>query len=306
MKKFIIALIFLVSCGGDLSIVRKTSVEEKWFLPYVDGMNGVENIAFDNDFMYVTGLDGVLYKIESSDNPYRGKIVLKKKIGVMCLGLVAADNGFLYVGVQEDADSFPKIIRLNKDFEGAVPLTDGIEGLNGLEIDRNGRLYYSWSNMSFISPKGILYRADVNNVESFKNPEIIIDDAGLLNGFALTPDEGSIYFTETTGSLHSIDLDSKKRSIVYTPSGFFQILDDVCVDDAGTVWLACNSKSLIIAIKQDSTVTAYQTGDLRVPSSLAFSESEKFNKKFLYITEFGLKPRSLTMNGRGVWILPLE
>lgn len=303
----IILFSFIISCGSGIKINEAASpLTTNWASPYVDGMNGVENLVFDGmGSMFVTGLDGYIYRVEPTDDIYRGKTVAKKKIGKLCLGIEVAPNGSLYAGVMEESEE-RFVYKISKDFSDVKRLGKPVKGLNGFEIDKKGILYFASSNESFLFPKGGVLAADTSKDENFDDPIKIFGGAGMVNGLAFSPDESVLYFTEMTGGVKSFDMKTKLLTTIFEPSGFFQILDDIEVDSAGRLWVCINSESALLVFENGKLVKAFRPGSMRVPSSCAFSAGGGFSKEFLYVTEYGLKGRSFTRNGRGVWAVPVK
>jgi hypothetical protein len=300
----ILFLLFLSACSSGLKIIS-IGQDKPWFKPYVSGMHGVENLTFDGlGNMFVTGLDGMIYRVVPTEDPYSGRIADKRKIGKLCLDVEVGSDDRLYVGVLNDKDEY-RIYRINKDFTNAVPISSPIEGLNGMVQDRTGYLYIASSNMSFLNPKGRVLRSKIGDDGSFRNPEIFIETGGITNGLAFSPDESRLYVTNLGGMLIEVDMRTKQKKILYAP-GKFQIFDDMDTAKDGTVWMCFNSEQAIVPVKDGLVTIGYRTGDLKTPSSCKFGKGPGFCPDFLYITEFGLKGRSMNMNGRGIFVMPLS
>jgi len=301
---FILSLFFLTACSSGLKIIS-IGQDKPWFKPYVSGMHGVENLTFDGlGNMFVTGLDGMIYRVVPTEDQYSGRITDKKKIGKMCLDVEVGSDDMLYVGVLNDKDEH-RIYRVNKDFTNAVPISSPIEGLNGMAQDRDGYLYIASSNMSFLNPKGRVLRSKIGDDGSFRNPEIFIETGGITDGLAFSPDETRLYITNLDGRLIEVDMRTKKKKILYAP-GKFHLFDDMDTSKDGTVWMCFNSEQAIVPVKDGLVTIGYRTGDLKAPSSCKFGKGLGFRPDFLYITEFSLKGRSMNMNGRGVFVMPLS
>gem|GEM_PF-1254704 len=309
MKKYLWGMMVLplisAACGGLRITQLGSPAGDSWGRAYISGMHGVENLAFDGKGgLYVCGLDGTLYKLAPGDRAFRGRIVAEKKIGVMCLGIEVGPDGMLYVAVK-DEKGMKRIVKINQALDRVTPLTEPIAGLNGFEQDR-GYLYYTSSNESKLCPQGAIYRVRMRNEEDFKNPEIFVKDAGMVNGLAFSPDGRILYYTETFNGLWMYDIARNEKKKIFSPPGLLHVFDDLTVGPDGTVWLCLNSECAIVTIKDKRPVAAYRVGDLKAPSSCEFGKGPGFDPECLYITEFGLKGRSFTMNGRGVWVLPVR
>lgn len=301
---FIIFLLAcLAACSSGLRIV-KNGGGKPWSGPYVSGMNGVENLTFDGaGGMFVTGLDGTIYRVVPTDDPFKGRIADRKKIGKMCLDVEAGPDGMLYAGVT-DEKGISRICRISRDFSSVEPISSPIPGINGMAQDGKGNLYIASSNMSFLNPKGRVLRARIGDDASFMNPEVFIETGGLANGLAFSPDGSKLYVTNINGMLFSIDMNTREKKVLYSP-GKTQIFDDMDAAADGTVWLCFNSEMAIVPVKGDIAEFGYRIGDLKAPSSCKFGKGPGFRPDFLYITEFGLKGRSMKMNGRGVFVVPV-
>lgn len=297
--------LIVAACGGSLRITQLGIMPgDSWVRAYVSGMHGVENLAFDGKgALYVCGLDGMLYKLAPGDRAFRGRIIAEKKMGAMCLGIEVGPDGMLYVAVKDEKGK-KRIVKIDPALRNVTPLTGPISGLNGFEQDR-GYLYYTSSNDSMLRPRGAIYRVRMGSEEDFKNPEIFVKDAGMVNGLAFSPDGRNLYYTETFNGLWMYDIARNKKKKIFSPPGSLHVFDDLTVGPDGTVWLCLNSECAVVAIKNEKLVGAYHVGDLKAPSSCEFGTGPGFDPGHLYITEFGLKGRSFTMDGRGVWVLPV-
>jgi hypothetical protein len=300
----LLLLFYLTACSSGLKITR-TGQDKPWAGPYVSGMNGVENLTFDGaGNMFVTGLDGLIYRVVPTDDPFRGRIADKKKIGKMCLDVEVGPDNMLYAGVL-DEKGISRICRISMDFTNVTPVSSPIQGLNGMTQDRSGYLYIASSNLSFFNPKGCVLRTKIGNDNSFINPEVFIETGGITDGLAFSPDESLLYVTNLDGKLISVDMKTKEKKVIYAP-GKLQLFDDIDTAADGTVWMCFNSEMAIITVKDGVVTAGYSSGDLKAPSSCKFGKGPGFRSDFLYITEFGMKGRSMKMNGRGVYVMPVS
>jgi len=209
----------------------------------------------------------------------------------------------LYVAVEDD-DENRRIARISKDFEDVTWITKSIQGINGITLDKSGRLYFAASNQSVISPRGRIYRLRLD--QEGLAPEIFVDDIGLVNGLAFSPDERILYYTEILNGVFSHDMKTGKNNRVFKPKGFFMIMDDLDVSPDGTLWVCLNSEKAIIRIKENVEPALVSIPRMGAPSACSFGKGPGVKENYLYITEFGLKGRVLTMNGRGLWALPVN
>lgn len=290
-------LLTLTACSSGLTLLDAGDAR-----PYVNGMHGVENLAFDGQgALFVTGLDGMIYRIAPTADPFQGKISARRKIGVLCTGIEVGPDGYLYVGVK-DPTGLRRIAKIDKELAAIAFLTDDIPGLNGFAQSR-GWLYYTSSDEKLFRPRGRILRVRFGLDENFQHPETVVDKAGLVNGLAFSPDEAVLYYTETLHGVWAFDLATGMRRQLFYPHGL-QVFDDLTSAPDGTLWVCLNSQLAVVPLRNGIPGIGYHVGDLKAPSACAFGKGPGFRPDFLYLTEFGLKGRSLTMNGRGVWVLP--
>ena len=302
--------IFATACSTGL-IIRETPIDATWRNPYVasqpefEPFKGVENLTFDGEgAMYVSGLNGFIYKVAPTADLFHGTIVAAKKVGKLCLGIVVGPDGFIYIGV-EDEHGDNRIAKISKDFATVTFLTTGnTKGLNGLSKGADGFLYFGSSRIFPYFAGGKLFRARIGDDASFAKPELLAEGLGVVNGVVIAPDAKTVYFTETFGSLKRLDLATKAVTKVFTPKGFFTVLDDLTLAPDGSFWVALNSSGCILHLIDGKPEYCAKVGDLKVPSSLRFGSGPGFNPDDLYVSEFGPTRRMLTMKGRGVWSYP--
>ena len=318
VKLFLILILLnLTACSSGLNIIKLgEDSASPWREAFVDCMNGAENLAFDGKgSMYVSGLDGFIYKIRPTENPYRGYVELKEKVGDICFDIEMGPDGFIYVGIEKKIGTrkVRRIAKLTENLLNLTYLSDHISDLNGMAQDHQGYLYYTSSKL--FSQKGVIYRVKFGKDENFKHPETVIDNVGLVNGLTFFhdgPDGPVLYYTELTNGVWKFRLNgsNEKPKQIFRPSGSLQIFDDLTTDRKGNIWFTVNSDRAMVLIKAPlenvQPTDAYRIGVLGAPSSCKFGIGSGFRSDFLYITEFGLKGRSPVHNGRGVWVLPVD
>lgn len=294
------------SCGKGVKFAPAPAGDQ-WGHPYVAGMKGVENLVFDGQgLMFVTGLDGTLYRVEPTKDPFQGRITDSIKLGSMCLGIAVAPDGSLYVAAENEKEK-RRIFRVSRDFSVISPVSPFISGLNGMVADKAGNLYFAASNESPFEPSGRILKAVLGKDESFQNPEVFLEGAGLVNGLAFSPDEGTLYFTETLSGVFALNMATRKKEQIWKPSGWLPVVDDLAVALDGTVWVCYNSKEALLPIRDRKPAEVlHQVPEMGAPSSCRFGKGPGFRPDCLYVTEFGLKGRSFTKNGRGVWMFPVS
>jgi hypothetical protein len=296
----------------------------------INGMNGAENLAFDNNnFLYITTLDGMLYKVAPgfSGDPSRIQIIKRIRLGEACRGIDIDDNGWLYVGV--DKGKKRNIYRIDNEFCDQKLLVEDIPGLNGITLDTTGFLYYTTSSSNPFARNGKICRikispfgGDIYDPDDLPEPEIVLQDLGMVNGLAVyrsTAEKQILYFTQTYKGVFSVDLSKWGTTTAGNIKPFFSlkgcgciaafcdhIYDDLTVTADGTVWVCLNSEQAVVSIKNGSAGVMYTSPDLGAPSSCKFSKGKGMQSTSLYITEVAQKGCSLKFNGRGIWILARE
>jgi sugar lactone lactonase YvrE len=299
----IYALAVMITSCSTIKTVQ-VGQGEPWEKPYVDGMTGAENLAFDGKGnMFVTTLDGYVYRVEPTDDPFRGMIADKIKVGNRCLDIEVTPEDYLLVAVQTKK-SFGRVARLTKDFTAIEFMTGEIPGINGMVLDLKGSLYIASSNVSIINPKGWILKMDLDDDSTWASPPVFIETSCITNGLSLSQDESKLYYTCLNSSVNEVDLKTKEH-ITILSQGRFQFFDDLDASSPGMIWFCYNSQYALIEVKDGVIINAYRVGDLKAPSSCKFGKGPGFNSGFLYITEFGMKGRSLKADGRGVFVLPV-
>ncbi|MCU0822354.1 MAG: hypothetical protein MUC95_07775 [Spirochaetes bacterium] len=76
-------------------------------------------------------------------------------------------------------------------------------------------------------------------------------------------------------------------------------------DKDGTVWFCLYSERMIVHIKNGKPEKGHGAGEMSASSACNFGKGPGFRSDFLYVTEFGLKGRSFTMNGEGIRVIPV-
>ncbi len=300
------AVIFLLSitgCGSGLQNIR-TEGQEPWTSAYVDNIGGLENISFDGQgSMFVSGFTGNVYRIEPTENPYRGKMTASRKLGAWCTGIEVGPDGYVYTAVTEDKHRY-RIAKLDRNLETLEWLTGYIDGMNGF-TQHEGYLYYTSSNLSFFFPKGRVFRSQFALPETFKNPEVFLDNLKNVNGIKFSPDGMIFYYTDLLRGLKAYDLKTKKTCLVFG-KGITTLYDDFEITPEGDKWLCMNSEGTLAFISKGKAEKAFHIGDLKTPSSCKLGTGPGFKKDFLYVTELSLKQSSTKFDGRGVWAVPLS
>ncbi len=299
----LLSICWLHSCGPSLVTVRPPASPAWAEAPYVGGMKGVENLAFDGEGnLFVTGLDGTLYHVVPTKDQNAGRIEDEIRLGRMCLGIAVAPDKSLYVAAENEKKQ-RRIYRVSRDFSVISAVSPFIPGLNGMAADATGRLFFAASNESPFEPAGRILTAVMGRDETFAQPEVFLDGLGLVNGLSFSPDEQTLYFTETLRGVFSLDMATRKKTLLFDPHGWLPVIDDLAVAPDGTVWVCFNSKKALLPIRDGHAIgRLYPVPGMGAPSSCRFGKGPGFRPDRLYVTEFGLSGRSLVKNGRGVWM----
>jgi sugar lactone lactonase YvrE len=299
----VIVLLLIVGCSSGLQNIR-TEGQGPWTKAYVDNIGGLENISFDGQgSMFVSGFTGNVYRIEPTENPYRGKVTASRKLGIWCTGIEVGPDGYVYTAVTDDKQRY-RIAKLDRRLESLEWLTGYIDGMNGF-TQHEGYLYYTSSNLSFFFPKGRVFRSQFSSSESFRSPEVFLDNLKNVNGIKFSPDGMIFYYTDLLRGLNAYDIKTKKTSLVFG-KGIMTIYDDFEITPEGDIWLCINSQGTIAFISKGKVGKAFHIGDLKTPSSCKLGSGPGFKKEFLYVTELSLKKSSTKFDGRGLWAVPLS
>jgi len=309
MNKPLTALIIIILAGMITSCSTLRTVQvgqgQPWEKPYVEGMTGAENLSFDGKGnMFVTTLDGYVYRVEPTDDPFRGRIADMIKLGDSCLDIEVTPEDYLLVAVLTNKNA-GRIARLTRDFTAIEFMTGEIPGINGMALDMKGSLFIASSDVSIINPRGCILKMDLDDDSTWMSPPVFIETSCITNGLSLNQDETKLYYTCLNSSVVEVDLKTKERVSILS-QGMFQFFDDLDASSPGVIWFCHNSQYALIEVKDGLIINAYRVGDLKAPSSCKFGKRPGFNSAFLYITEFGMKGRSLKADGRGVFVLPVN
>ena len=321
-KCMLLFLVLLNSCTGSMSINDFEQRDSSLVGHAVSGMNGAENLTFDKDnFLYITTLDGMLYKISPGFSEDKGQLRIVKRIrlGEACRGIDIEDDGWIYVAV--DKGKKRNIFRIDSTLCNQELLVENVPGLNGITLDTTGYLYYTSSSSNPFARNGKIHRIKVSPLESdMPEPEVVLQDLGMVNGLAVfrnTLQKQILYFTQTYKGVYSFDLSGWEKNGDVAIMPFFSlkgcgcigafchhVYDDLTVAADGTVWVCLNSEQAVVSIKNGIAGVMYSSPDFGAPSSCTFPRGEGVQSNSMYITEVAQKGCSLKFNGRGIWVLP--
>lgn len=302
---FLIVILFsLFSCNHlkkntvDLGIIFIDSI------PLIDGMNGCENLYLDDESsdIYVTDLNGYLYKISKYENVFA--ISDKIKLFDYAMGIDCSDDGYLYVATSSDDwhETGGPIVRINKDLSGAEEVSENIKGINGLTINSN-IIYYSYGNMNYFSPEGGIGAIKLNNGRS--DLSVINDQLESANGLFYSKDNNLLYFTEVFNGAYSLNPLNNSIDKVFGKSRMIEGFDDMCIDSYGNFWVADQPNGFIKMYNPTTQlVTYFRSDEVGIASSCRIRMED--GKEVIYITELKKSKDSETYDGRGVFYIELE
>lgn len=142
--------------------------------------------------------------------------------------LVAVDLSlFIYDPETEDLALFAEI---EKDLDNR--LNDG-------RVDAKGRFWVGTMDNEYVRPNGAMYRIDPDGAVTK-----LFDEVKVTNGIAITPDNRTLYFTDTrrhTSWTFDLDIDAgtiANRTVFTDYSATGDRPDGACIDAEGRLWTA--------------------------------------------------------------------
>ncbi|MFP4475954.1 MAG: SMP-30/gluconolactonase/LRE family protein [Desulfatibacillaceae bacterium] len=302
----VMALMLVAACGRT-PYVRTVLFDEYGANGgmYVEGITGPENLVFDGyGTMFVTTMQGEVYRVVPTDDPWRGRIDGKRQLGERCFGIAVAPGDILFVAV-EVAPRDRRIVRLDGALEQEPQvLSHNIGGLNGITL-HDGYLYYTTSNEAMTAAAQGTIKRVVAMEPDFAAAETIVPGAGFVNGVALEPDGELLYYTETFNGVWSFNMETGEKTQI-ADAEFMGVMDGVTVADDETAWVCSNSQKAVIPVKHGGMRIGYHIDGMGAPSACAMGMGPGFDNNTLYITEIAQRSRCKWFDGRGVWALPLD
>ncbi|UCI10449.1 SMP-30/gluconolactonase/LRE family protein [Mesorhizobium sp. B1-1-8] len=190
------------------------------------------------------------------------KIELGETIG----SLVFVDNGHLLLAIDHGLHVFDPGTRSTRFF--ADPKNGDMNLVyNDSKVDRSGRYWIGTCDVSETHPNGVFYRLNGEGRADIADIGFVI-----CNGPAFSPDNGTLYFSDTIGRRilsYEIGLDGslRNRRIFFTFSIDDGMPDGLAVDSAGNVWCALYGGGKVVCLDQRGTLRK----SLYLPAALVTS-----------------------------------
>lgn len=198
-------------------------------------------------------------------------------------GMVFNAQGDLLIG----ASAFGEVVRLRAaELDPARPGTaqtfaTGAPGANGVDIDRQGRLYISGGasgNIFRVGPNGGVAET-VATVERFTRtlPDGRTQQSIVANGLAIDK-AGVVHVADTArGAVWRIAFDAEgraQRPVLWVQNAALEGADGLAFDSRGQLWVAANELNALVRISPTGVVTEATrngaAGPLEFPAALAF------------------------------------
>ena len=186
--------------------------------------------------------------------------------------LMHAQGGFVMTG--------PSVVLWRDGEESVLLERDGVKFFNDLHADASGRIYVG------------SIRADIDNLDDEPDPpgeayRIELDGSvtelyggvGISNGIGLSPDGGTLYHVDSTSRgiwVHDLDESGalSNRRHIGKPAFEEGIPDGLCVDTAGSLWVAHVEGGRVVVLDPEGNYV----DEIRVPArwvtSCAFGGSD--------------------------------
>ena len=154
--------------------------------------------------------------------------------------------------------------------------------LNDGRVDARGRLWIGTMDNQLHRPNGALYR-----VSGDGQVMRIFDDVIVTNGIAFSPDNRTLYFTDTRRYrtwMFDFDLDDgviRNRRLFADYSASGERPDGACVDVAGGLWTAFFSGGRVVRYRPDGQIDTIIPLPVTNPTCLCFGGNDL---KTLYVT----------------------
>jgi sugar lactone lactonase YvrE len=198
-------------------------------------------------------------------------------------GMVFNAQGDLLIG----ASAFGEVVRLRAaELDPVRPGTaqtfaTGAAGANGVDIDRQGRLYISGGasgNIFRVGPNGGVAET-VATVERFTRtlPDGRTQQSIVANGLAIDK-AGVVHVADTArGAVWRIAFDADgraQRPVLWVQNAALEGADGLAFDPRGNLWVAANELNALVRISSTGAVTEAArngaAGPLEFPAALAF------------------------------------
>ena len=228
-------------------------------------------------------------------------------------GMVFNAQGDLLIG----ASAFGEVVRLRAaELDPARPgvaqtFATGVPGANGVEIDRQGRLYISGGasgNIFRVGPNGGAAET-VATVERFTRtlPDGRTQQSIVANGLAIDK-AGAVYVADTArGAVWRVAFDSEgraQRPALWVQNAALEGADGLAFDARGHLWVAANELNALMRISPSGELTEAArngpAGPLEFPAALVFVGDTGYVANFDTPRRVNLDAGSLTTAREGI------
>jgi sugar lactone lactonase YvrE len=259
MKRIIAVCLALL---GTILISATASV-------YLSGFTGPENLVFDGKgVLYVTDTDHI-WKVKPDKTLEKLYTRDKDVDGTSLGGVVISRDGSV---IFSTGNRLLRVCPMGKISEYAK----GFKFANGLAIDENDNIFVADSNA-----KQILA------VTPDSKTSVLVKGQGSVNGLEYQQKTKRLYFTSMlSGKVGYVQLGPKLEAGDVVELAKLGVgLDDMALDEDGTLYVCQYMKGKIFAISPDGKQEVLVEG-IKGPSSVVAGRNEK-NEQVLYILEKG-------------------
>ncbi len=229
------------------------------------GLAEAPTIDVDGTLLFSDVLGGGVYRLGAHG---RADIVVPKRRGVGGIA-IHADGGLVCSGrdiIHVDAHGTTR----------TVLHVDGVAGWNDLGTDAKGRVYAGALRFAVFDPAATAVPGELWCIDTETGPALAFDDIVHANGVALSPDEHTIYVSDTRARV-VIAFDRRtatRRAIDVRAHGF---PDGIAVDEQDALWVALVSNGI-------GRFTPDGTLDQIVETPSDMTTSLCFDGRDLYVT----------------------
>jgi D-xylonolactonase len=228
------------------------------------GLAEAPTIDVDGTLLFSDVLVGGVYRLAPDG---RVTTVVPKRRGVGGIA-VHADGGIVCSGRD--------VIHVRDDTTRTVLHVDGVAGWNDLTTDKAGRIYAGALRFAVFDPDSDEVPGELWCVDPDVGPQPLVENVVHANGVALSPDERTIYLSDTRAR-RVIVFDvghATRRDIDVSQYGH---PDGMAVDELGGIWLALVSGGI-------GRFTPEGILDRRLEPPSAMTTSLCFDGPYLYVT----------------------
>lgn len=254
--------------------------------------------------VYVGDSSGHLYLFSGSD--WRSlELQNKQQLSQgWVLGITEGADGAIYCAAsdfywKEWIAQGGSVFRLSPDLEEFQEITGLYGGINGMTTGPRGEIYFTGSNMSFLSPRGSLYRMEWSEEQGYEQPELLLESKRALNGLTWNQE---LYCGGTFSGIFR--LEGRELTDYLAKAGPVDAFDDFSVDSQGRLWMSDPiSEGVKVYDRSRNHLINLDIPGLGILSSL--NRKELGGQELLFLGEMRL-PGSRDYDGRGVFIVELQ